>query len=255
MEEKEIIAARVRELSRRAAENEYLTCTVFYSVSEQDEAAAAARGARYFAYGGYEDAERKVFFFLPSYLSPEDVTAQEEAEGEHVACVKITLVGAKFSELPGHRDYLGAIMSLGIGRERIGDILNEEKAAYVFALRPAAELITKELSSVRHTVVKCEMIPPGQCDARPSFHEVQGSVASERVDAVLSMVYHLSRARAQELIERELVFADGRTVRSAAHELREGSRGSVRGFGKFIYDGVLKTTKKDRRMVSVRVFD
>ena len=92
MEEKEIIAARVRELSRRAAENEYLTCTVFYSVSEQDEAAATARGARYFAYGGYEDAERKVFFFLPSYLSPEDVTAQEEAE-ETVACV-VTLVGA-----------------------------------------------------------------------------------------------------------------------------------------------------------------
>ena len=85
---------------------------------------------------------------------------------------------------------------------------------------------------------------------------VQGSASRvERVDAVLSMVYHLSRARAQELIERELVFADGRTVRSAAHELREGSRVSVRGFGKFIYDGVLKTTKKDRRMVSVRVFD
>ena len=255
MEQKEIIAARVKELSRRAAENEYLTCTVFYSVSEQEEAAAAARGTRYFPYGGYEDAERKVFFFLPSYLKPEDVTAQEEAEGEHVACVKITLVGAKFSELPGHRDYLGAVMSLGIGRERIGDILTDGQTAYIFALRPAAELIVKELSSVRHTVVKCAMIPPGECGVRPSFHEVQGSVASQRVDAVLSMVYHLSRTRAQELIGRELVFADGRTVRNASQELREGSRVSVRGFGKFIYDGVVKTTKKDRQMVSVRVFD
>ena len=71
---------------------------------------------------------------------------------------------------------------------------------------------------------------------------------------MLSFVLRLARNKAQELIAREDVYVNGRTARSGGAVLREGVRVSVKGHGKFIYEGVLSSTKKGRDFIRVRVF-
>ena len=145
-------------------------------------------------------------------------------------------------------------MNLGIERDQIGDILTGDKEAYIFATTEIAEMICKELVRIKHTSVKCEKVSSADCDIRPAFEEVSGSVASERIDAIIAFVYHLSRSEAQKLIESEMVFIDGRTAYSGGYDLKVGNRVSVRGHGKFIYDGPSGTTRKGRLFVSARKF-
>lgn len=266
MEQLDYLAGRVRELSRKAYQNDYVTHTDFLSASElasfyeilrKEGISSKLRvfnGAAYTIYGGWEDADRNVICFLPSYLDEEQFLLQERAAGDVLGCIRVTAVQAKFADALNHRDYLGALMNLGIERDKIGDILVDETGAYVFVIREIADFLCQELLRIRHTSVRCSLVEAACCDIRPRMEEVSGSVASERLDAVLAMVFHLPRGKAQELIDRECVFVDGKTITSAGSDLKISARVSVRGYGKFIYDGIENTTKKGRLFVRVRKY-
>ena len=268
MEEKsrDFLAGRVKDLATRAYMNNFITHTDFLSVSEiamfhQILASEGVSsnvheycGARYVIYGGFDDAERAMVCFLPEYMDEETFLLSEKSEQTVLSCVSIKPVNSKFSDDLNHRDYLGSLMNLGIERDQIGDILSGDKQAYVFATPEIAQMICKELIRIRHTSVKCEIVNASECDIRPEFEEIQGSVASERIDAILAFVYHLSRSEAQKLIESESVFIDGRTAYSGGYDLKEGARVSVRGHGKFIYLGQQNVTRKGRLFVSVKKF-
>ena len=99
---------------------------------------------------------------------------------------------------------------------------------------------------MRHTSVHAEKVPLSACSAVQKREDVTGSIASERIDSLVGMVFHLSRSAAKEHIDRELVYAGGRLVRSASYVPRPGERISVRGLGKFIYLGTGGNTKKGR---------
>lgn len=268
MEEKskDFLAGRVRDLATRAYMNNFVTHTDFLSVSElasfyQILASEGISsnvheycGAKYVVYGGFEDAERAMICFLPEYLDEEGFLMTEAAEGSVLKCIHVLPVNARFSDELTHRDYLGALMNLGIERDQIGDILTGEKEAYFFVTEEMSEMICKELIRIRHTSVKCSMVNPAECTIRTAFEEKSGSVASERIDAILAFVYNLSRSEAQRLIEAESVFIDGRTAYSGGYDLKDGARVSVRGHGKFIYLGQTGTTRKGRCFVKVKLF-
>ena len=265
MEEKsrDFLAGRIKDLAHRAYMNGFVTHTDFLSLSElsmfyqilASEGVSsnvhAYCGSKYVVYGGFEDAERAMVCFLPDYLDEESFLAAEQTV---LCCIHITPLNNRFSDELNHRDYLGALMNLGIERDQIGDILSGDKEGYVFLTTEMTEMVCKELTRIRHTSVRCQKVNASECDIRPSFEEVSGSVASERIDAILAFVYHLSRSEAQKLIESESVFIDGRTAFSGGYDLKTGSRVSVRGYGKFIYDGPNGTTRKGRLFVTVRRF-
>ncbi len=268
MEEKskDFLSGRIRDLATRAYMNNFVTHTDFLSVSElatfhqilMSEGISSNVheycGAKYVIYGGFEEAERAMVCFLPEYMDEETFFQTEEKEQTVLACISIKPVNARFSDELNHRDYLGSIMNLGIERDQIGDILTGEYRAFAFATLDIARMICRELIRIKHTSVRCEIVNPSECDIEPSFEEITGSVASERIDAILAFVYHLSRSEAQKLIESESVFIDGRVAYSGGYDLKEGARVSVRGHGKFIYIGVDNTTRKGRLFVRVRKF-
>ncbi len=268
MEEKtkDFLAGRVRDLATRAYMNNFVTHTDFLSVSEiamfhQILSAEGVSsnvheycGAKYVIYGGFDEAERAMICFLPDYMDEETFLMMEKSESSVCSCVRIKPVNKKFADELNHRDYLGSLMNLGIERDQLGDILTGDDVAYVFATMDIAQMICNELIRIKHTSVKCEIVTSDECNIRPKFEEVTGSVASERIDAILAFVYHLSRSEAQKLIESESVFIDGRTAYSGGYDIKPGSRVSVRGHGKFIYDGQTGTTRKGRLFVKVRVF-
>lgn len=160
----------------------------------------------------------------------------------------------KFADALTHRDYLGALMHLGIVREKTGDILCEDAEAYIFVSAEIVSVIAEELTRVKHTDVICEAVSPENCNFEQKYKELSGSVASERLDAVLAMAFRLSRGTAKELIDGENVMIDGRTTTDPGRILKAQERISVRGYGKFIYDGSGDRTKKGRTFAKVRIF-
>lgn len=266
MENDKLLLGRIKDLARRANENNYITHTDFLSGSEQfDVFAMCARdglitgekqidGVSYCVYGGVDEPERAVMCFLPEYLDEETFLLQERADGGIVSCILIEPVNKRFADELTHRDFLGSLMNLGIERNRIGDIRTDQTRGFVFVMDEVSELICEELCRIKHTTVKCRKVPVSECDIVPAFKEIEGTVSSERLDAILAFVYKLSRSKAQELVETESVFIDGRTAHSPGYGLRTGARVSVRGFGKFIYMGVVKETKKGRLSVKVKIY-
>ena len=161
MDEKDILAGRIRDLAQRTREREYMTHTGFLTPAEQALALQFLRepsmaGTKYMLKGGYPEADRRLIVFLP------DRTEEDDPEADSViACLRVQPRNARFTDHPGHRDYLGALMNLGITREVTGDILVGEDGAFLFVLSELAEMIGRELTQVRHTSVdRLRSAPP-----------------------------------------------------------------------------------------------
>lgn len=264
MDDKDILLARVRELSYRASSNGYLTHTGFLSLSEQNAFFSFLReshvdpnrreyqGSRFLLYGGNDEADRKMIFFLPYYLSDEVFLSQESCQ--IITCLKISPKNEKFADHLTHRDYLGALMKLGYEREMYGDILTDGTTGYVFLSASIASYVKDELTKVRHTVVDGTLIPCRECQFRPQFRELTLHLASERIDCVIAEVFHLSRRSSQELIGKDCVFVDGMTMMDNSFHLKPESRVSIRGYGKFIYHGNPNLTKKGRYVAKADLY-
>lgn len=204
-------------------------------------------GVRYETFGGYEFAERQMAVFLPDapFLQYE----------YPFLTVKIQPINKKFSETLGHRDFLGAILNLGIERNQIGDLVIEEDCCILFCTPQIATFLVENCTRIRHTHVYCETVELSDIQVTPRFKEIKGSVSSLRLDSILALAFKQSRTQISSHITNGEVFVNSRLVLSTSHFLKDGDVISARGFGKFIFDGVLSETKKGRYMVQVRVFD
>lgn len=174
-------------------------------------------------------------------------------EKEYTACVKAEPLNVRFADEDlSHRDFLGALINLGIERDCIGDILVGENVTYIYATAAMGPFIAENLAKVKHTDVKCELVDPEECTLVPQFDEVRVNVASERVDAIVAGVYNLSRTVAARLITSEYISINGTVVKSGGKTVPVGAAVSVRNHGKFYYDGIDGTTKKSRLYIRIR---
>ena len=192
-------------------------------------------------FGGYELAERQIAVFRPE--------APVFYADYPVKCLKITPLNAKFAEDLNHRDYLGAVLNLGIDRACLGDILVEEDAAYLFCLERMADFIRDNLIRIRHTSVYVEQVEAENFHYEPKYKEVSGTVASVRLDKLLALAFNASRSSLTVLIEGGKVFVNGKLVTSNGYEPKEGDLISVRGMGRFRFRGTGGQSKKGREYV------
>lgn len=253
MNERELEKARLLELDRLSYDRDLLKNSEFLDTAGQALYAGlnqSFHNPNHVLLGGHADADRCMAVFLPSYMTA------EMAEAALISTLEILPVNAHFAEELSHRDYLGALMNLGIERGLIGDILVDRKShrALLYCNADMSAYIAKSLSSVRHTRV--EVRPAGEEteEIRPELEEMHVNVASVRLDAVIAAVFHISREKAQQLIGSELVFLSRHMAVQTSTVLKEEERVSVRGFGKFIFDGEESVTKKGRLYVKVRRF-
>ena len=247
--EHEELFPRISDLYRRCARSNLLTSTSFLTPAEQEDFLRCPESARYdFTFdGGYEAAERKLLVAGNSGVVgyPPDPP---------VSVIAVKPASRRFAEDLSHRDYLGAILNLGIERSLIGDILVREKQAWFFCLDSAADFLVSSLTRVRNTTVSASIVSGEVPELQPRYEPMRLNVASERLDAVLSAFTGLSRARTAPLFSGEKVFVNGRVVADKSMKLKEGDIVSVRGFGKAVYDGIEYETRKSRLWVSLRKY-
>ncbi|WP_167956504.1 YlmH family RNA-binding protein [Anaerosporobacter faecicola] len=199
-------------------------------------------------YGGYEDAERKMVCFY------HDTERESYERTFPIYCVKISPRSEKFCDDLSHRDYLGALLNLGIERYTIGDIIIKDKYGYVFCNETMNSYIIQNLTRIKHTDVRCTQEDDGLINITPQFKEIRGTVASIRLDAILSLAFNGSRSSLSSLITAGKVFINSRLVESVSHNLKEGDVVSVRGYGKFIYQEQQNQTKKGRYFVVLKKY-
>ena len=232
---------RFSELSRRADDRGYAIYSDFLTLAEQSVLLSELPYTE--LCGGYPYAERKIACFGESWgAEPPTVW------------IKIAPVSQKFADKLTHRDFLGALVGLGIKREVLGDIILYENCGYLYCLESISEFIINELKQVKRTNVTCELTnePPKSSVELPKEEKIP--VASERLDALISAVFKLSRSESQALFDAELVFVNSRTAKKTSAEASVGDIISVRGHGRFMYEGMIGNTKKGRLWVSVRIY-
>ncbi|CDC92335.1 putative uncharacterized protein [Firmicutes bacterium CAG:227] len=168
-----------------------------------------------------------------------------------ISCICIRPSMEKFAENLTHRDYLGAILNLGIERSKIGDILVEDKKAYIFCHNSLCEFLMNEICRVRHTTVVPSIIENKEEFPSVKLQKVTGTVSSVRLDSVTALAFSTSRSSILPLIEEKKLFVNGKNIVSNAYHLKEGDIVSVRGKGKYRFDGTTNLTKKNRYHVEV----
>jgi len=198
----------------------------------------------YITFGGYEEAERQMAAFYHDALC----FAKEDFP---VNIVNVRPIDNRFMRQLCHRDYLGAVMNLGIDRSKIGDIVALDTEAYIFVVAPLLEFICDNLIKVGNTLINSKKLSKDEFDYKPRYNEVKGTVASLRIDCILSLALNISRSQITGLIKGSKVFVNGRIITSNSFSIQDNDIVSVRGIGKFQYKGTVNKTRKDRFWVVI----
>jgi RNA-binding protein YlmH len=204
---------------------------------------------KYFTNGGFQDAERKILCFCGN-VQLDNI----EEINFPITCIKIEPINQRFSDSLNHRDFLGAVLNLGIDRSKIGDILIDENEGYLFAHNTISSYILEQLVKVKHTMVSTSRIEQQDFHYEPKYTEVVGTVSSVRLDSILAVAFHSSRSSLSGLIEGGKVFVNSREILSNSYILKDNDIVSVRGYGKFRYVGTSYQTKKGRYSVKLLLY-
>ena len=217
-----------------------------------------ARGMRenYWFWGGHPTAERTCLFLLPDYLLailPEDEAEREQEMHNYLAdeitdaVMSLSIKGSGFRNL-SHRDYLGAVLGLGIERDAIGDVaVQDEHSAILFCPRTLGAFLIGELTKVGSDTVRCRecVIDENFTDGK-KYRPISDTVASARLDCVVAALCNLSREAAQGAVRSGLVEVDFEPEERVDTVLEPPITVSVRGYGRFILRSFDGETKKGR---------
>ncbi|MBN3525976.1 RNA-binding protein [Paenibacillus apiarius] len=197
--------------------------------------------------GGYEQAERKRALIAPDYVY---------AEGEEmgIAVMEITSSDRKWDELE-HGDFLGAVLGLGIKRDKIGDIHISEDRCHMLITEDIASFLDTHLRQVHRVNVFTDVLPLSELrTADVELNVMQLSVASLRLDGIVSDVFRLSRAKIVAPIKAGRCKVNWKVEDNPSALLRAGDVVSLQGFGRFKVIDMEGMTKKGRMRITVGTY-
>lgn len=200
------------------------------------------------AFGGYEDAERKMLCYLPDYLDPSWLSGPDSP----VICLR-----AEFfrGDTPTHRDFLGALMGAGVGRETIGDICVGKGTCDFFTTGEIAPYLLQNFLSAGRTRLHLSQIPLDRVQVpEAEFQAIRDTLASIRLDSVISAGFRIGRSLAAQYVTAGKAAINGLPCEKPDKGLDAGDKISVRGLGKLRLAQVEGQTKKGRVWVMIEKY-
>lgn len=252
MEKDDGIKKRFIELANKSYNQGIYTFTEFLGLNEQsifNEIEHEIGYIGYEKYGGTNDCERVIMKFG---------TKKELGYEQRypIICIVIRPLMQKFADKLTHRDMLGALMNLGITREKLGDIIIHENEGYVFCHEQISDYIIENLTRVKHTSVSVE-IEDNQSKIEELYKDEYKKeviiVDSKRLDAIVAKIYKISRNISLNLFIAGKVYVNGKQCTSNSQLIKEGDIISVRGKGRIKYVGQESVTQKGRIRMEVWV--
>ena len=192
------------------------------------------------AFGGFEDAERKMLCYLPEYLDEESLYGEDAP----LVCLRAAFFEG---DTPSHRDFLGALMRSGIAREAVGDICVGKGSCDFFVTAEIAPYVIQNFLSAGRTRLHLKQIPLADAQIpEPEVKEIKDTLASLRLDSVISAGFRIGRSLAAQHVSAGKAAIDGLPCEKPDKAVAEGAKISVRGLGKIRLLRVGSATKKGR---------
>lgn len=250
-EERLLIANCLDKLEFSKSRNK-IEYTDFLNLHEQDIVDKLFKKLKietYYFFGGVEEAERKVLIIYPEKLT------EEMARKNHTKIMQVVTI-----KLPNdledeydHRTYLGAIMKVGIKREKIGDIFVRNLGADIFVKEETKNSLIQELK----TLTRFQKAEIEEKDislvkkAEVAKVEITVIVASLRLDSIVSSLARTSRNKAIEILNQERVFLNFQNETKASKQVKVGDCITIRGKGRFEFREISGNTKKGRYVIKI----
>ncbi|MFC4404652.1 RNA-binding protein [Gracilibacillus xinjiangensis] len=193
-------------------------------------------------FGAWDDAERKRAILTPFY--------EEITQGSF----EVELLQAHFPEKfvsIEHRDVLGAFLSAGIQRKKLGDIAINDGYIQIVVAKDITTYLTTNVTSIKKANVQFQPTPFSKLAASNNeWVEYSATCSSLRLDVLIKEMYQVSRQQALDLIRKGYVKVNFQTIEQAAYVLEEGDMLSVRGKGRTRLKELQGKTKKDKQRIT-----
>lgn len=253
--DEKILVAKAEDKARLCSDNSMITNTDFLDMHERSVVASVKKplgDVRMFFYGGFSDSERNIAVFLPDYITEEPQEYFDKYPEDDPISV-ILIEKDKFSPALGHRDYLGALMGLGIRREMTGDIIVDENGCRMAVLAKIAPFIAENLDKAGRGTLKAKIIPPSQAREGTKAAGIPDSftVSSMRLDSVVKNAFRVSRGDAAQAIESGVVFVNDIECTKPDKKIAEGDKIVFRRKGRIIVGDCSSVSKKGRVIVEI----
>lgn len=246
--EGENMAVKLVDFAEQAKKNHKYKLSGFLTPFEQEMANTIANSLGdlnvEFA-GGFIGAERQRAAFCH-----EDFLGTPVFE---IAVIKAEWNG-EFARL-SHRDVLGSILSLGVSREVIGDIIATKEFAKIIVDKKMADYFVANLKRIGDCGVETTLDELVSIDPKEErVKEISATVASLRADSVAAAGFGMSRSKMADEIDAEKLKLNWQTLRNAAQSVKQGDILSMRGRGRLEVAEIRGQTKKGRISVLLKRF-
>lgn len=260
--EDKILAARLEDKARLCSENSMITHTSFLDMRERSVAMAlhsSFSDVKTVFYGGFDDAERTVAVMLPYFIEADSTESLHRYFTENPDDCPIKIIEIKkdkFSPALSHRDYLGALMGLGIRRDVTGDIIVNENGCKIAVLSSIAPFITENLNKAGRGTLRAEITDLSLIgnSEKASGTPESFTVSSMRVDSVVKNAFNLSRGAAAQAIEGGLVYVNDSECLKSDKKIFAGDKIVLRRKGRLIVEDCSSVSKKGRIIVKIKKF-
>lgn len=193
--------------------------------------------------GGIHKAERKVISIYPSYLSHEELEIP-------IMALEIRGISSKYS----HRDFLGSLLSLGINRDKTGDIFIHENYAQIVVKNEISSFILMNLKKIGNANINIKKIQLKDLNlGKIKYKEVFVVIPSPRLDTLVGGAWNLSRNDSKKVIESGKVKVNWQPIERVFKDIKEGDLISAKGYGRFILDTVEGITRKGNIKVKLKL--
>jgi len=250
MKEEDILKARLKDLATKAYNTNSYMYSNFLNLSEIDEFLRVKPEIDFIQsdmYGGNPSCERQVIRF-----GSEDEFGYDSTYP--ITTIKVSPLIEKFADNLSHRDFLGAILNLGIERDVIGDIKIKDNIGYIYCLDKISQYILENLTKIKHTHVRCEIIVEEIDSGENSFEDISAIVASLRLDVVIAAITKLSRKQVLEMFQDRKVYVNNKMTTNNSYILKDSDIVVIRGYGKYIFDTNLGQTRKNRYHINIKKY-
>lgn len=242
-----ILRNRFLDLARGSYFKNIATYSVFLNLYEQTIFKMIQKelpNVRYTMFGGYDEAERKIVCFY----------CDGNIDFDMFDFIKIEPSNTRFAGDLTHRDFLGALMSLGIERHMIGDICIDNNAAHIITFKSISSVIIDNMNMVKHTKVNLKREEAEELKAINRTEIKRINIPSERLDSIIGAIYNISRSKVNLYIDAGKVFINSGQSLSHSSKVSSGDIITVRGLGRARFLGFRSTSKKGRIFAEAEVF-